>query len=80
MASNCATMYSICSSSGCCDWIRFSKCARHDESAFCTGEVEGSEYSSQGVGEDGSSVLRLSMRELSGVYGYRNAPFAFAVP
>lgn len=51
-----------------------------DERAFCTGEEECSEYSSHGEGDDGSSVLRLNMRELSGVYGYCNAPFAFLLP
>jgi hypothetical protein len=52
----------------------------HDESASCTGEEECSENSSQGIGEDGSSVLRLNMRELSGVYGYRKAPVVFELP
>ncbi len=49
----------------------------HDESAFWIGDEASSGYSSHGVGEDGSSVLRRRMRELSGVYGYCGAPWAF---
>lgn len=39
----------------------------HEDSAFCTGEEEWEEYVSQGTGEGVRSVLRRSMRELSGV-------------
>jgi len=39
----------------------------HEERAFCTGEEEGEGQAPQGRGEEVCSVLRRTMRELSGV-------------
>lgn len=53
--------------------MRFSKCAIHDDSALWTGEAEVRDPVSHGIGDSEPTVLARSIRELSGVYGYRNA-------
>ncbi len=57
--------------------VRFSKCAIHDDKALCTGEAEERDPVSHGIGESELTVLGRNIRELSGVYGYRNAPGAW---